>query len=474
MTNDLRSILDDGGSAAPSIETSEAPPSETVTVTDRWTRRVGERLALTMAEPPLPKDSPLAGVLDGLHNVAADAVETLMAAAPKLAERPADEHRAQWWKQFLESPEAAALRAQTVCAPALAELGAAEIVREWSQYVGAHPPKEPPQDGSGEQQQGDGDESPEDTVARIRSTRAAAKSAEQAVEQGRALAAGIGIGTETAVDAQRLAEYAKRFKRSGVLARIMQIAGRFIARAHALQRQRTDLPGLEVTGIELSGDVARVLPLDAALVAGAVPEIEMLALYKLATRHTLSYRRERREPVGMGPLVISIDESSSMDGTPIETAKALALAMVSIARAQKRPILLAGFSGTALVRVAHDTPDEIVKWCTAQIGGGTVLDGPLATVPFKHWPSGKVGARADHIIISDACVNAPQPLVDEYKRWAKQQNVRTFAIIIGQRALGSLEAVADSGGWCVPSLDLNSGAVETILSIGPQAARRSA
>lgn len=462
MSEDMRDVLADGSIAEPSGDVAvETPPSDTVTTADRWTRRTGARLAADWQGAGMANADD-----ESMPFVAADAVETLMSPSPSLADNPADEHRARWWRQLVESPELAALRAQTVLAPALAEIAAAELAKQWNAYVAENPEPEP-RDDTPDGPDGDDGESPEATVARIRSTRAALEQAREATNDAAAAAAGLGIDTGSTVDGRRIAQFAQRFKRDGTLARIMQLAGRWIARATQLQKQRVDLPGLEVTGVELSGDIERALPLEAALIAGAVPEIESLALYKMATRRTLSYRRERREPVAMGPIVVSVDESGSMKGEKIATAKALALAMASVARAQKRPMLFAAFSGSTSARFANDTPDEIVDWCSAFLGGGTDMDVPLVTVP-QRFPQWQHSGRADHIIITDAVVGAKAAaLVPPYREWAKRNKVRTFAIVVGPQTPGILADVADGGCWCVPSLDLNSAAVETVLSIGP-------
>lgn len=472
--SELRDVLVDTTSAEPAAADVAAPvvvESDTVTRADRWTRRAGERLAGEWQQLGVDAGDKIA---EQEQYVAADAIETLLSPAPVLAENPADTHRAKWWQQLLESAELGALRSQTMLAPAVAELAAGEIARQWHAYAADNP--EPEQQPDGDESGDEAAETPEQTIARMRSTRAAVTAAQETADDARAIAAGLGMGIESSVDARKLGAVAKRLKQSRVVARIMQLAGRFVALGTSLQRQRVNLPGMEVTGIELSGDVARVLPVEAAQIAGAVPEIEMLALYRLASRRTLSYRRDRREPVGSGPIIVSVDESGSMKGAPIEAAKGLALGMASIARAQKRPALFAAFSGSDVARWAGDSPDEIIEWCEKFLGGGTELDVPLGVVPARV-PSWQHGAQADHIIITDAVVSETpkaRALITSYQQWAKQHNVRTYAIVIGPSKPGLIAEVADGGVWCMQSLDLDSMAVSTVLSIGPSAARRSA
>ncbi len=453
MTTELHQLLGDGDDAASVVANQPVvvETSPTVLRVDRWTTRAGARLAEQWT------DAGVEGVTKNDEHLAADAIETLLSSAPRTAERPSDTNRARWWKQLMESPECSALRARTICSPAVAEIAAAELAKQWVAYAVANPTE----DGQNI------DESAEQSVRRIRSTREALGEALDAAEDAEAVGAGLGLGSGTSLDGAKLAHYTRRLRMSGNLAAIMRMAGRFIAKAQRLQRQRTNLPGMEITGVDLSGDLSRILPVEASLIAGAVPELELLALTRLVQRRALSYRRITREPVAMGPIVVSVDESGSMSGEKIQAAKGLALAMASVARSQRRPFLLSAFSGTPEIRVASGSPDSIVEWLEHFYGGGTVLDGPLHTLPSTSWPAGKIGAHSDHIIITDDDVGLSDELLADYQAWAKKMGVRTFGLGIGVRKAKTLARFCDGGVWTLPSLDLNSPGIDVVLSIGP-------
>jgi uncharacterized protein with von Willebrand factor type A (vWA) domain len=450
---ELHELLGDGAAAAGVVATFTTPAdtSPTVLHVDRWTRRTGARLAGQWAELGVDGVTPAHDVL------ASDAVETLLSSAPKFAERPADEQRARWWKQLMESPECAALRARTVCSPAIAEIAAAELATQWVAYAAENASDDAGPDG----------ETPQQSVNRIRSPKNALAGAAQAAEDAEAVSAGLGLGSGMSLDGAKLAQYTRRLRSSTNLAAIMRMAGRFIARAKMLQRQRSDLPGMEITGVELSGDLARLLPVESSLIAGAVPELELLAIARLTQRRSLSYRRILRTPVAMGPIVVSVDESGSMHGEKIAAAKGLALAMASIARAQKRPFILSAFSGDETIRTASGSAENIVEWLEEFFGGGTVLDGPLNTLPTEAWPTGYVGKRSDHIIITDDEVGLSDELLGSYQAWAKVHGVKTYGIGIGLRHTTTLARFCDGGVWALPSLDLNNAAVDVVLSLGP-------
>jgi hypothetical protein len=224
MSSELHDLLGDGEAAAGAVASFTAPVEESPTVlkTDRWTKRAGARLADQWAEAGVE------GVTKDNVDLASDAIETLLSSAPKMAERPVDAHRARWWKQLMESPECTALRARTVCSPAVAEIAAAELAKQWVAYAAENPD---PSDAD--------DESPEQSVNRMRSTREALAEAAQAAEDAEAVGAGLGLGAGLTLEGSRLAQYTRRLRMSTNLAGIMRMAGRFIAKAQRLQRQRT-------------------------------------------------------------------------------------------------------------------------------------------------------------------------------------------------------------------------------------------
>lgn len=450
--DELKALLGEGDAASGLGSAVEAEASSTVLKTDRWTRRTGERLAAEWAEAGVD------GVTPESVDLAADAVETLLATTPKLHERPADAKRARWWKSLLDNPATAALRSRTMLNPAVAELAAASLATQYASFAEATAERE---------EKPDEEESPRESMERARSIRKALDEASETADDAEHVGAGLGISGDSSVGAREIAQYTRRLRKSPRLAKIMQMAGRFTAKAQQLQRQRTNLPGMEITGVELSGDMARVLPIEAALVAGAVPELELLAMARLAQRRAMSYRKITRAPVGMGPIVVSVDESGSMYGAKVEAAKGLALAMAAIARAQKRPFMLAAYTNDKTIRIADGSPDSIVDWCEAFLSGGSSLDMPLSSIR-PHWPTGAAGKLADHIIIGDAEITAASDeYLNSYADWAKTNKIRTYSIIIGQHKPGALGAVSDGGCWCLPSLDLDNPAIDAILSLGP-------
>src|SRR3954463_11522285 len=93
-----------------------------------------------------------------------------------------------------------------------------------------------------------------------------------------------------------------------------------------------------------------------------------------------------REPVARGPIILSVDESGSMQGDKVHTAKALALALAWIARMQKRWCGLVAYSGDSGQRLLALPPGrweeaKVMDWLEQFIGLGSSLDVPVREMP---------------------------------------------------------------------------------------------
>ena len=439
-----------------------APASETVLAVDRWGKRRAADIVERWAEQ---------GVEPADLDVVADAHESLFSPSPEAAAQPADASRAAWWAQMMATPEYAALHNQTMLSPELSELAAAQICREWGEYADAQPePRDG--DGDGAPAPGSDDEAIGKTIQRMRSTSRALAQAREDVDTAQATAAGLGTGDGQQLDPATMRAMFARVRNDRTLRAIMEMAGRATRLAKSLQRIKLTAPRGEITGLEPGGDVARLLPLERAILSDAAGrDLGLLAAYRVATRRALCYRMRRSEPQGRGPVVVSVDESGSMSGDRIVAAKGLALAMAWLAHHQRRWVCLAGWSDQAagectryLAEPGRSDPAALLDWCAHMYNGGTSLDGPLATVP-GWWPQiNPPKGRVDHIIISDGECDLPDSLRDSYRAWAKDEGVRTYAIMVDTRSAGGLAEVADRV-WCLPSLDLDSAAISAVLSI---------
>jgi uncharacterized protein with von Willebrand factor type A (vWA) domain len=351
----------------------------------------------------------------------------------------------------------------------LSQVAAKKLCDQWDAYEVKLPKPKPNDPKPGSEK-----ESIRAQIARLRSTGAALKEAKEEVESVKDASAGLGMGQEgKSLSQGDVARYFKRVRKSSNLRRIMAWAGSGRRLCRSLQMRKTNAQRGEITGIEMGGDIDRLVPYEMMQVAGAVPELEMLSLLRLTQRHSLCYRHRKNDPMRMGPIVVTVDESGSMSGEKIIAAKGIALTLAWLAQKQKRWIALVGFSGGSTgTRLAlppgHKKQAELMDWLEHFYGGGTTLDVPIHELPFNYWPKfvneGMQRGKTDVIMITDAIVHCSPTMRDQFKAWASQEHAKTYGIIIGGSSAGDLDQLCDKW-WTVPDVSLDSPAVETILSI---------
>jgi uncharacterized protein with von Willebrand factor type A (vWA) domain len=463
-----QSLLVEGKGAA-----REPEASGTVLALDRWGQRKGAELRERWLELGSMIETPAEAEQSAL--VAADAHGALFEPEPAFAANPSDKARAAWWKQMMETPEFAALHNQTCLDSGLSEIGAKSLADQWTTYANEQPPKDPSEP---EQEPGSDGESIEQSIARIRSTTEALKQATENIKDAKDAAEGLGMGAEgQPLDAAALTEAFRTVRDSPQLRDIMRMAGRMRLLAQALQRTKAQHGRDDVVGVELGGDLSRLVPSELAQLASGIPELELVALDRLARRLSLCRQYQGVERLGQGPIVVVVDESGSMDREvggvkKIVAAKALALTLAWLARQQRRWIALVGFAGgTTGTRIAFPPGKmdqaRLIEWLVHFYGGGTVLDVPMRELPEVYWrefeAQGLAHGKTDVVIITDAIVRCDDRLRDAYLKWASAEEVTTYGIVLASDA-GDLAQVCNRH-WCIPSLDLGSEAVEGVLSI---------
>lgn len=456
--------------AAPGAPRAE--PSDTVLKVDRWGRSKGAEIAEAWKG---------ADVADHKPEHVADAHAALFEPEPTMAETPREPERAAWFKEFMESDAYRELHGKTIMDPALSELAAKGICDEWKAYAVDHPEPPPPKDGDKPAPAPGSDGEPlSKKLKRLRSTGKALGAAKETVDTARDTAAALGMGGDggmgsSDLDPKALTEYYNRVKGDDFLRKLMAMAGRMRTLCQSLQRTKTLHGSDDTVGVELSGDVARLVPSELAQLSCGIEELELLALDRVARRQALSRQYRGLERLGQGPIVVVVDESGSMHGTPVMTAKAIALALAWLARRQRRWIALIGYtggrkgmSGYNRIAFAPGKVDQsaLLDWLTHFYSGGSDRDIPVKELPAD-WPAlkqlGLPAGKTDVIMMTDAIAHVPAEMQATYRRWAKEEQARTYGICIGQSDAGDLAGLADRH-WCVPDLS-DSTAVETVLSI---------
>jgi uncharacterized protein with von Willebrand factor type A (vWA) domain len=178
------------------------------------------------------------------------------------------------------------------------------------------------------------------------------------------------------------------------------------------------------------------------------------------------------EKVGRGPIVVVVDESSSMrDGTTLEDAKALALTMAWVAKHQKRWCCLVGFSGPSnpgnllILKPGKWNEAELLNWLTHFYNGGTSPAVLCRRIP-EWWdttiqaPKGKT----DVIFITDGEIRISPEMAKTYTEWKAKEKVKLISLVLGGADGSSLQEISDET-HAIRSLRLEEEAVQKTLAI---------
>ncbi|MGB7990121.1 MAG: VWA domain-containing protein [Candidatus Methylophosphatis roskildensis] len=229
-----------------------------------------------------------------------------------------------------------------------------------------------------------------------------------------------------------------------------------------------DLPG-ETRGIERSGRVSRMLPSEAVLLPH--PRLRLIWFARHAERTLLTYEDmdTLREPVAvqretwrpttrpqperkleMGPMILCVDTSGSMQGAAEQVAKALVLEAMRVAHAQKRACYVYAFSGPDEVierEFAFDLPgiDSLLDFMTQSFNGGTDISEPLERALNRLEDA--AWQCADLLIASDGEFGAPPPIAARVRAARENLGLRVQGVLIGDRETIGLIELADDIFW---------------------------
>ena len=381
---------------------------------------------------------------------------------PQLAASCTDRRRHQFVAQLLDTPEYHALHAATRLDDTASGIAATHFAEQFAQLK-----KEDTKDHAGGAAGGPGDSLGEEMATLRAVGRAVAEAGKEVGELHEATAAlGMGPGSPGSNDPRAVAELFRRVRGDPALRRICELAGRFRRVAQSKQRMKATHGLDDVVGVEPGGDIGRLLPAELAKLM--VPELELDTLRRIADREALCREHHAVEPAGKGPVVIALDESGSMDGAKIHTAKALALALAWVARQQRRWCALVAYSGDSGERLLPLPPgrwDEsrLVDWLSAFIGHGSDIDVPVREMPQMYRELKAPTGVTDLVFVTDARCRLPAEIKNRFLEWKRAAQARLVTLVIDNQP-GDLAHVSDEV-HTVRSLSPDSDAVGRVLSL---------
>ena len=428
-------------------EDDEVELTETVLKQDEWDKTQGT-------------------VLSQKHSLDCDAVTDFYCMfyhmQPEVAGQCISKRRQQFVETMMESPEYQAIHQSTQQNLLASELATIRVAREFADLQ-----KKDEQLPESKQQ-----ENPDGNLfgAVAKALAGAAEEVEEADEMQKALGQAEGMGQGEAAQSANLDKIRATFQRlrsSRRLKDIFERAGAYRRAARAVQQNKTRHGYDDMIGFELSGDVARLLPSELALLDD--DDLELDLLRRIVEHQAMSSAYEGIENQNKGPVVVVVDESGSMSGAPIANAKALALSMAWIAKHQKRWCALVGFSGgtegvRCVLKPGKWDQTELLNWLDHFWGGGTEYHVPFNRLPNEYWKEmGAPKGKTDMIVISDGIIRIPSDITNQFLDWKTRESVRVISIVLGAGA-GGLEKVSNEI-HCLPALTVDCEAALSCMSI---------
>ena len=257
---------------------------------------------------------------------------------------------------------------------------------------------------------------------------------------------GLGEGKPGEVlDATEVGVLFQRFQSHPLIRQIARLAGCYKPVAQGchtiLGKEGMD----HFTGVVLGCELSRILPSE--LLRIGLPELETDFLRRFAEGQLLVRDFESHQPAGLGPVVVVVDESGSMNGSRIEHAKAIALIFAWLARCQDRWCGLVSFSGGtrhSVLALPPGTPKtrELLDWAIGFIGGGSDQDLPVREMPAIFEKIGAPLGKTDLIYISDAQLKISVKDAEAFFQWKASVRAKLTSLVIGSEP-GDLVTISD-------------------------------
>jgi len=237
--------------------------------------------------------------------------------------------------------------------------------------------------------------------------------------------------------AQKRIDLAKRVRNNPKFARLAQLFGAFKRFAFAQQRVRVPYIPEEFFDIEQGNDLTRILPTE--LLRADDPDLEILFLKDYVDRALLLNAFRGYETLAKGGIIYVHDGSGSMSGEHEIWAKAIGLALLHIARKQKREFVAIQFGSRSEMRIddfrEEITPEKVLGFAEFFFGGGTDFETPLTEalkmLDQEHQRKGSI--KGDIVFATDGWCNVRPQWLEHFKKEQHRLGFRVWGINIDSR-----------------------------------------
>jgi len=220
--------------------------------------------------------------------------------------------------------------------------------------------------------------SPADESRMRRALRAGMKAADEVVEQHQTGERVFGQGWDDTkgqmIDGEYQPGEADKWLDDGKLKRILRLAGRLvpISEKKAAKSKAEGVGAL--VGVK-KGRSVDALPHEYAKLSS--PALRNLFYARFAGRNLDVWKRESKRDMGLGPIIVCLDQSDSMNGSADELAKAITVATAAQARLEGREFALILYAHDVIHTSFGHSPSDLIRAMGNRPNGGTDFGAPL-------------------------------------------------------------------------------------------------
>jgi uncharacterized protein with von Willebrand factor type A (vWA) domain len=253
------------------------------------------------------------------------------------------------------------------------------------------------------------------------------------------------------VQLKTLKSYSAFFEKNPDLRKIINFVGRREFDPPADRIRYSPFGKNRIQKVRFSDSINNLLPMEAAKLLN--PALKRKFYADMLEGKLLSYQLLGKHYTGpprikpRGPMIVLVDTSGSMHGTPQTLAKAAVLAMAKLMLAQQRDMKLILFASTSQhleIELSNrkKMSERFLNFLLFTFGGGTDFNTALAS-GLKSLKE-KDFQGADLLFITDGKSEISDELV--LARWEeakKKYNAKVYSLIVGSSGAGGLSQISD-------------------------------
>lgn len=292
-----------------------------------------------------------------------------------------------------------------------------------------------------------------DNMSDIPLTRGGADGIAAAAKQGKddakliASIPGIGKGEKQQLSPDEAIRLAQMFKDNPRLMQIAEMLGRILRDMRFKRARRISGGHEEVVDVDMGDDLELTLMAEKMKLMNPLMKKDFMR--RFLEQSVMQYEMQGTEEAGYGPLIICRDESASMSGQRNIWAAAVSLALISIARKEKRDSAVVAYASSGeqetWVFPANEPFDaeKVVEMAGHFFHGGTTDATPAIREAVNLTSSDLRYTKADLVLISDGedrYEDEDMKLRDELQ----SRGVRMHGVMVGARPSKYLDEMCET------------------------------